>query len=52
MTPSARNDELKPNHYPEFSDRVFYMDIFPTMQLSSLVNYLVEQEYLGLVIKG
>lgn len=52
MTPAARNDDLKPDLYPEFSDRVFYMDMFPTMQLSSLVNYLVEQEYLGLVIKG
>jgi L-asparaginase len=52
MTPSARNDDLKPKFYPEFSDRVFYMDMFPTMELTSLVNYLVEQNYLGLVIKG
>lgn len=52
MTPSARYDDLKPVLYPYFSDRVFYMDMFPTMQLSSLINYLVEQEYLGLVIKG
>lgn len=52
MTPSARYDDLKPILHSEFSDRVYYMDMFPTMQLSSLVNYLVEENYLGLVIKG
>ena len=52
MTPAARYDDLKPLLYSGFSDRVYYMDMFPTMQLSSLVNYLVEQDYLGLVIKG
>lgn len=52
MTPGTRYDDLKPVLYPEFSDRIFYMDLFPSMQLSSLVNYLEEHQYLGLVIKG
>lgn len=52
ITPAARFDDLKASLFPEFSDRVFYMDLFPTMQLPSVINYLVEHEYLGLVIKG
>lgn len=52
MTPSARYNDLKPVLYPYFSDRVFYMDMFPTMQLTKIIDHLVNQSYLGLVIKG
>ncbi|MHA2363181.1 MAG: asparaginase [Candidatus Hodarchaeales archaeon] len=51
-TPPLRNTELEPTYHPHIAENVFHMDIFPNIQFEPFVDFLVEQNYLGLVIKG
>lgn len=54
VNPPLRNDELVPECYPYFETPAHYMDIFPSNpnRLTTFVDYLVSQDYLGLVVKG
>lgn len=52
LSPPIRNDEIIPSLFPYFSDNVFYMDIFPSNKIHTLIDFLCEQNYHGLVIKG
>ena len=51
-TPPSRNNSLVPTFHSHFAGKIFYMDMFPNINLNLFIDWMIEQNYAGLVIKG
>ena len=51
-TPPLRNNNLSPTLHSHFAEKIFYMDMFPIDNLNLFIDFLVKNNYMGLLIKG